>query len=80
MQLPLAVVGLGYVGLPLSLQFAKRGSRVLGLDIDEAKVSKLNEGVSYIHHVPSPTVEAQSGMACSKQASISLGLRSVEQL
>ena len=58
MQLPLAVVGLGYVGLPLSLQFAKRGSRVLGLDIDEAKVSKLNEGVSYIHHVPSPTVEA----------------------
>ncbi len=58
MQLPVAVVGLGYVGLPLSLQFAKRGSRVIGLDIDEAKVSRLNEGESYIHHIPSPTVAA----------------------
>jgi len=56
MQLPLAVVGLGYVGLPLSLQFAKRGSRVIGLDIDEAKVSKLNGGESYIHHIPSAAV------------------------
>lgn len=48
---PIAIVGLGYVGLPLSLQFAKKGVEVVGLDIDEQKVEKLNRGESYIHHV-----------------------------
>jgi UDP-N-acetyl-D-glucosamine dehydrogenase len=48
-----AIVGLGYVGLPLSLQFAKSGVTVLGLDIDPAKVDALNQGRSYIRHVPS---------------------------
>jgi len=38
----IAVVGLGYVGLPLSLQFARSGVAVLGLDIDPAKVEALN--------------------------------------
>ncbi len=47
----IAIVGLGYVGLPLSLQFAKTGSRVLGLDIDSAKVDALNNGQSYIKHI-----------------------------
>ena len=37
-----AVVGLGYVGLPLSLQFARSGATVLGLDIDRAKVLQDN--------------------------------------
>jgi hypothetical protein len=41
-----AVVGLGYVGLPLVLQFAKSGYRVLGLDIDPAKIKEINAGVS----------------------------------
>ncbi len=36
-----AIVGLGYVGLPLCLQFAKNGSKVLGLDIDPKKVDAL---------------------------------------
>ena len=52
----LAVIGLGYVGLPLSFQFAKSGVTVLGLDIDSAKVDALNQGRSYIKHIPSEAV------------------------
>jgi len=47
------VVGLGYVGLPLAIQFAKSGARVLGLDIDPEKVSAINAGRSYIKHIGS---------------------------
>ncbi len=47
----IAVVGLGYVGLPLSLQFARNGVNVLGLDVDRAKVDALNAGKSYIKHI-----------------------------
>jgi UDP-N-acetyl-D-glucosamine dehydrogenase len=46
-----AIVGLGYVGLPLSLQFARSGVTVLGLDVDEAKVDALQQGKSYIKHI-----------------------------
>jgi UDP-N-acetyl-D-glucosamine dehydrogenase len=54
-----AIVGLGYVGLPLSLQFARSGTRVLGLDIDPEKVDALNQGHSYIEHIPAETVAEQ---------------------
>jgi UDP-N-acetyl-D-glucosamine dehydrogenase len=47
----IAIVGLGYVGLPLSLQFTRSGVNVLGLDIDAAKVTSLNAGKSYIKHI-----------------------------
>src|ERR1041385_8097569 len=47
----IAVIGLGYVGLPLSFQFARSGVDVLGLDIDTAKVDLLNQGQSYIKHI-----------------------------
>ncbi|MBC8097067.1 MAG: nucleotide sugar dehydrogenase [Akkermansiaceae bacterium] len=49
----IAIVGLGYVGLPLSMQFARSGVKVLGLDIDPAKVSAINGGTSYIRHIAS---------------------------
>jgi UDP-N-acetyl-D-glucosamine dehydrogenase len=52
----IAVVGLGYVGLPLSLQFARSGVSVIGLDVDPEKVDALNQGHSYIKHVPAETV------------------------
>lgn len=55
----IAIVGLGYVGLPLSLQFARSGVKVLGLDIDRAKVDALNAGRSYIHHIPETAVADQ---------------------
>jgi UDP-N-acetyl-D-glucosamine dehydrogenase len=47
----IAVVGLGYVGLPLSLQFARSCVSVLGLDVDARKVQLLNDGQSYIKHI-----------------------------
>src|SRR5690349_13811261 len=52
----IAVIGLGYVGLPLSFQFARSGVTVLGLDIDTNKVDALNQGRSYIKHIPSEAV------------------------
>jgi UDP-N-acetyl-D-glucosamine dehydrogenase len=52
----IAIVGLGYVGLPLSFQFARSGVTVLGLDIDTAKVDALNQGKSYIKHISSESV------------------------
>lgn len=55
----LAIVGLGYVGLPLSLQFARSGLRVLGLDVDPAKIKALAESRSYIHHIPSESIKEQ---------------------
>jgi len=45
------VVGQGYVGLPLALVFAEAGFRVLGFDVDAAKVSALSRGESYIKHI-----------------------------
>ena len=54
----IAVVGLGYVGLPLSLQFAKSGVGVLGFDVDQAKADLLNQGVSYIKHISTADVSA----------------------
>ena len=52
----IAIVGLGYVGLPLSLQFTRSGVTVLGVDIDPAKVDALNQGKSYIQHIEADTI------------------------
>jgi len=47
----IGIVGLGYVGLPLMLRYNSIGFRVLGIDIDTRKVTKLNLGQSYIEHI-----------------------------
>ena len=47
----IAVVGLGYVGLPLALQFARSCVSVVGIDVDARKVQLLNNGESYIKHI-----------------------------
>jgi UDP-N-acetyl-D-glucosamine dehydrogenase len=47
----IAIVGIGYVGLPLSVQFARSCVSVLGLDVDAKKVQLLNSGHSYIKHI-----------------------------
>jgi UDP-N-acetyl-D-glucosamine dehydrogenase len=52
----IAVVGLGYVGLPLSLQFARSCVSVLGLDVDVKKVQLLNDRQSYIKHIESSAI------------------------
>jgi UDP-N-acetyl-D-glucosamine dehydrogenase len=46
------IVGLGYVGLPLAVEFAKAGFDVTGIDLSEAKVAKVNAGESYIPDIP----------------------------
>ncbi len=53
------MIGLGYVGLPLSLQFARSGVTVLGLDIDPEKVDACNAGQSYIKHIPAAAIAEQ---------------------
>ncbi len=59
----IAIIGLGYVGLPLSLQFARSGVSVLGLDIDQSKVNSINAGKSFIKHISSEEIaqQVQSG-------------------
>jgi UDP-N-acetyl-D-glucosamine dehydrogenase len=52
----IAIIGLGYVGLPLSLQFARSGVQVLGLDIDPEKVDACNSGRSYIKHIQGESI------------------------
>jgi UDP-N-acetyl-D-glucosamine dehydrogenase len=52
----IGVIGLGYVGLPLALEFSKRGFRVTGFDVNRAKVDSLQKGESYIEDVPSADV------------------------
>src|SRR5215471_9697174 len=57
----IAVIGLGYVGLPLSLQFARSCTDVVGIDVDPKKVELLNTGQSYIKHIePSAIAELVS--------------------
>lgn len=52
----IAVVGLGYVGLPVAVEFAEAGFDVIGLDLDDAKVTSLNAGESYLIDVPSERI------------------------
>lgn len=47
-----AIIGLGYVGLPLALRFARNGIPVIGIDIDPTKVSAMHEARAYLKHVP----------------------------
>ena len=50
------VIGLGYVGLPLAVEFARGGSKVIGFDLDQSRVDSINEGRSYIPDVPTDIV------------------------
>ena len=54
----LGVCGLGYVGLPLAVEKAKAGFKVLGFDVQEAKVEMVNNGVNYIGDVVNEDLEA----------------------
>jgi len=51
------VVGLGYVGLPLLMEFVDQGFKTIGFDIDPVKVEKLNAGQSYIKHIDEQRVK-----------------------
>ena len=56
----IAIVGLGYVGLPLAIQFASSNVNVIGLDVDKTKVDLINDGQSYIKHIAAETI-AEAG-------------------
>ena len=53
----LAIVGLGYVGLPLATEFASKGFKATGFEVDERKAARLNAGDSYISDVDSGVVK-----------------------
>jgi UDP-N-acetyl-D-glucosamine dehydrogenase len=57
-QATVAVVGLGYVGLPLAVAFAERGFTVIGVDVDARKVAAITRAESYIQDVPSSQLAA----------------------
>jgi UDP-N-acetyl-D-glucosamine dehydrogenase len=52
------IIGLGYVGLPLAIEFCDAGFRVIGFDIDEKKVDMLSKGQSYISYIPSDRIQS----------------------
>src|SRR6201987_1651555 len=56
-QLKVAIIGCGYVGLPLALRFAEAGHKVTGFDTDPNKVNMLNAGRSYIEHIPQTKIQ-----------------------
>src|SRR5688572_18466476 len=74
----IAIVGLGYVGLPLSLQFARSGVNVLGLDIDATKTDALNAGQSYIKHIKPADVQEQVDAKRFAASTDFAGIRGVE--
>ena len=55
------VIGLGYVGLPLTLEFARVQFPVIGFDVDRSKVDALLAGASYIRHIPADAIQAVFG-------------------
>jgi UDP-N-acetyl-D-glucosamine dehydrogenase len=67
-----AILGLGYVGLPLMLLFSEAGFRVTGFDIDHTKVDSLQRGVSYIHRIPSADIAAARAAGLSATSDFSL--------
>src|SRR6266566_6121409 len=56
-SLRVAVIGLGYVGLPLATAFAEAGFQVTGVDVDEQKVDAVNRGESYIPDIANSTIQ-----------------------
>ncbi|GAB1420714.1 nucleotide sugar dehydrogenase [Anaerolineales bacterium] len=55
----IGVIGIGYVGLPLAIEFAEAGFSVMAIDTSTEKVDLLNQGISYIEDIPSERLQAQ---------------------
>src|SRR5258708_24557566 len=56
-QAKVGIVGLGYVGLPLAVEFAKAGFEVTGIDLSDSKIARINDGDSYIGDIPRATLK-----------------------
>lgn len=67
-QAQIAVIGLGYVGLPLALTFAQAGYNVVGIDLNQGRVDQLNQGRSYIEDIPDAALQPYVRQAQMRQA------------
>lgn len=56
-DIQVAVIGLGYVGLPLAVIFAEKGYHVIGIDVNAQKVESINQGVSYVEDIPTARIQ-----------------------
>ena len=56
-EVKIGIVGMGYVGLPLIIEFAKQNFKVIGFEIDKERVEKINNGKSYIHHIDDDQIQ-----------------------
>jgi UDP-N-acetyl-D-glucosamine dehydrogenase len=70
----IGIVGLGYVGLPLAVEFAEAGQRVVGIDTNLGRVNQLRAGESYIEDIPSERLQAVASRieATTRTARLSL--------
>ncbi len=74
----LAVIGLGYVGLPLSIEFVLGGIETTGIDVDQEKVDRVNSGVSYLRDVPDARLKQAVQSGALKATSDYLVLKDVD--
>jgi len=79
-KLTLGILGLGYVGLPLTREFASAGLKVVGFDIDQKKVRILNSGRSIIKHVPHRQVKQMVKSGCFGATSNMARLKSADAI
>jgi UDP-N-acetyl-D-glucosamine dehydrogenase len=72
------VIGLGYVGLPLAVEFARAGFSVVGFDVDTSKIDQINNGVSYIPDVRQDDLAAEVKAGRLKATTNMAGLADVD--
>lgn len=72
------VIGLGYVGLPLVLEFIRAGFPVRGFDLDEKKIRLLKQGKSYIKHIPSEKIIAMNKTGCFSPTTDFSGIKTTD--
>ena len=70
-QARIGIIGMGYVGLPLALLYSEQNFKVTGFDIDARKVSKLDEGGSYIVRIPATEIQSARSRGFSATADYS---------
>ena len=69
-QATVGVVGLGYVGLPLAVEYAQAGFHVIGIDLNQTKTERVNLGDSYIGDIPSSVLAPLVTVGCCAQPPI----------
>ncbi|NLC11512.1 MAG: hypothetical protein GX767_04580, partial [Firmicutes bacterium] len=74
------IIGLGYVGLPLLMDFCEAGLTVIGFDIDEEKIKQLEKGQSYIGYIPADDIAGYVKSGVLKPTSDFKRLREVDNI